>query len=326
MPNIVTIGGGSGQHGILIGLLGFAKKHSDKLRQEDITAIVTTFDTGGHTKMLLDARKPKDVKGNFLPPGDIRQCLAAMANNEDAKKLFELRLKEGYNENSSWGNNFLDGAYELFNNNFEKAINMAKKFLDVKGNVLPCTLTRAEFSGVLKNGYEVKGEEDLVEKSVWFNSPIKSIAIKPANIKANEKAVKAILEADIIVLSQGSLYTSLLPNILVPGIAQAIRKSEAKKVYVMNIVTQRGETDGFTAQDHIDVIEDHLGKEVIDKILIHEGDISDSMKKKYESEGQELVVDNLVDRRAVRTRLIADDSPVLRHDPQKVAEIIMKSK
>ena len=320
---IVTIGGGSGQHGILSGLVSFSIKHPDKLKQEDVSAIVTTFDTGGHTGRLTKARVPKDVKGNFLPPGDIRQCLAAMANNEYAKKIFQHKLKEGNNKGSVVGNDLLDAAYEQHENDFEKGIELIKNMLDVKGNVFPCTLQRAEFKGILENGYEISGEEELVAQSVWFNSPIKTVSLVSEEIKANKKAVQAILEADKIVLSQGSLFTSLIPNLLVKDIADAIRKSKAKKIYIMNIVTQRGETDGFTARKHLEVLEEYLGKSVIDYIIIHNGELPSELQKKYESEGQNKVVDDLDDKRTIRTELITKDFPVLRHDPEKLAETII---
>ena len=321
---IVTIGGGSGQHGILSGLMSFSRKYPDKLEEEDVSAIVTTFDSGGHTGILMEARIPRDVKGNFLPPGDIRQCLAAMANNEFAKKSFQYRIKEGNNSGAVVGNILLDAGYEQHGEDFEQSIELIKKRLDVKGNVYPCTLTRAGFVGVLESGYKVYGEEDLIAKSVWFNSPVKNIFLEPDNIEANPKAVEAILDADKIVLSQGSLFTSLIPNLLVKEIAEAVRKSKAKKVYVMNIVTQRGETDGFTAKKHLEVIEEYLGKNVIDHVVIHKGDLPNELEEKYNMEGQKRVDDDLENgRKIIRTELITKDSPVIRHDPERLAEIIV---
>jgi uncharacterized cofD-like protein len=185
-------------------------------------------------------------------------------------------------------------------------------------------LTRAKFYGILENGYSIFGEEELIEGAIWYNSKIKQIGLKPSNIVANKKAIKAILEADKIILSQGSIYTSLLPNILIKDISKAIQTSAAQKIYIMNIVTQRGETDGFTAQDHLDLVESYLGKNVINKIIIHDGKLPNSLIEKYEKEGQEQVIDNLLDKRVVRANLIAKDSPVLRHDPDALAETILK--
>ena len=202
---------------------------------------------------------------------------------------------------------------------------MVKKILDVKGNVFPCTLTRAKFIGVLENGYSVHGEEELVAKSVWFNSPIDEVKIEPENIKANPKAIKSILEADKIILSQGSLFTSLIPNLLVKEVAEAVRKSNAKKIYIMNIVTQRGETDNFTAKQHLDALERYLGQNVINYVIIHKGELPEELKSRYEAEGQNLIEDDLINgRKIIRAELITKDSPVIRHDPEKLAEVIIR--
>lgn len=322
---IVTIGGGSGQHALLSGLMLYSLKNPE-LKQENISAIVSTFDTGGHTGRLIEARIPKDVKGNFLPVGDIRQCLAGMANNDDAKKWFQYRLKQGDNMGAVVGNILLDAGYEQHDDDFEKSIDLVRKILDVKANVYPCTLKRATFGGVLTNGYKITGEEELVEKSVWFNSLIKKVFIEPEDVEANHNAIEAILHADKIVLSQGSLYTSLIPNLLVKELVEAIRQCDAEIIYVMNIVTQRGETDNFTAKDHLTVLEEYLGKNVIDKIIIHEGEVPGEMIEKYEQEGQKQVVDDLGnDKRAVRVDLLNKNSPVLRHDPEKLVDVILGS-
>ncbi len=322
--NVVTIGGGSGQHALLTGLQNYSISNT-KLKQENISAVVSTFDTGGHTGRLTEARIPKDVKGNFLPVGDIRQCLAALSNNEDSKKWFQYRIKEGDNVGAVVGNILLDAGYEQHDSDFEKAIELVKTILDVKANVFPCTLKRANFGGTLSNGYDVVGEEELVEKSIWFNSRIKKVYLKPTDIPANPKAIEAILKADKIILSQGSIYTSLIPNLLVKEIVEAIRQSKAEVIYVMNIVTQRGETDEFTAKAHLDVVEEYLGKNVINKIIINANHVPEELLKKYESEGQKIVEDDLGDdKRVVRAELLTKGSPVLRHDPDKLIETIMK--
>lgn len=325
MQKIVTIGGGSGQHGILTGLMNYARKNSDKLRQEDISAVVTTFDTGGHTGNLLEARKPRDTQGNYLPAGDVRQCLDAMANQEEVRKLFRYRLEHGANRGTVVGNTLLDAACEMEGDDFEKAIDLLRSILQVRGNVYPCTTKRAHFYGILKNGRKIDGENLLAEKAAWFKSPIQKILIEPEDIAANRNVISAISEADIIVLSQGSLYTSLIPNIAVKGIAEAIAKSAAKKAYVMNIVTQRGETDEFTAKDHVRTLEEYLGRDILNNIIIHSGEIPRAQEVMYEEEGQRRVLDDLLeDRRVIRAELIAHDSPVLRHDPDKLAEVIIK--
>jgi len=325
MPKIVTIGGGSGQHGILTGLMNYSRMNPDKLKQENISAVVTTFDTGGHTGELLEARKPRDTQGNYLPAGDIRQCLDAMANNDEVRKLFRYRLKHGANHGTVVGNTLLDAACEMEGDDFEKAIDLLRKFLEVRGNAYPCTTKRARFYGLLKNGRKIGGEDLLAEKAAWFMSPIQKISIEPEDIAANKNAVSEISKADIIVLSQGSLYTSLIPNIAVKEISDAIADSDAKKLYVMNIVTQRGETDGFTAKDHVRTLEDYLGEDILDYIIIHSGGIPREQEVTYEQEGQKRVLDDLAeDSRTIRAELIAHDSPVLRHNPDKLAKVILE--
>ncbi len=317
---IVTIGGGSGQFSLLSGLISFARKNSQILNETNISAIVSTADTGGHTGRLLEARKPKDTRGDFLPPGDIRQCLAAMANDEMNKSFFQFRTDDG----AASGNDFLNAAYDFFNHDFRKAIEYARKFLQVKGNVYPASMIRPVFGGVLENGKRIIGQERLVERGLFYGYPIDEVFID-GDVEANTDAVQAILEADKIILSQGSLFTSLIPNLLVKGIKEAIQKSKAQKIYIMNIVTQRGETDTFTAKDHIEELEKYLGTDVLDHIILNANHIPLESEEKYKREGQYRVQDDLGDDpRAVRDSLLTMHSAVLRHDPERLAEIIVK--
>ncbi len=324
MSKIVTIGGGSGHYNILAGLTEYAKCNPTLLKQSDISAVVSTSDSGGHSGALIDARRDRDSRGNYLPPGDIRQCLVAFAN-EKTREILQHRLKHGDNKGSVVGNALLDAFYEKEGNDFEKGIEALRELFSIEGNVLPVTLERTTLKAKLSNGYEISGEDEIVHKSVWYNSPIQSISLEPTAVRANKKALEAILEADSIVLSQGSLYTSLIPSFLVKEVRDAVEKTNAKKIYVMNIVTQRGETDGFTAKKHLDVLESYFGAHIIDHVIIHNGGVPQSLRQKYENEGQQLVIDDLdvSDSRIIRTPLLRSDAPVLRHDSNKLAEIIM---
>jgi uncharacterized cofD-like protein len=317
---IVTIGGGSGQFSLLSGLIRFARKNPDKLKEENISAVVSTADTGGHTGKLLETRKPKDAEGRFLPPGDIRQCLAAMANDEVNKSFFQFRNEEG----ATPGNDFLNSAFDFFNKDFTKAIEFARKFLNVKGNVYPTSRIRALSGAILSNGKKVLGQEQLVVKSLYYGYPISELFLEN-EVEANRDAVNAILESDKIILSQGSIYSSLIPNLLVKGIPEAIRNSKAQKIYIVNIVTQRGETDGFTVKKHIETVEKYLGKGVIDKIIVNSSTIPAELEQRYKIEGQHRVENDCKnDSRIILAELLRDDSSVLRHDPDKLAEVIMK--
>lgn len=317
--NIVTIGGGSGQHSTLTGLVSFAREHPHILSEEKISAIVSTTDHGGHTGRLLDSRKPKDAEGTFLPPGDVRQCLAAMAHDEENKSFFQFRNEDG---NTS-GNDFLNNAFDFFEHDFKKAIEFGRKFLGVRGNVYPGSTLRPTFWGVLENGAKIMDEEKVVEQSLTTGSPIKEVYLEP-NVDANPDALTAIENADKIIITQGSLFTSAIPNLLIAGFPEAIRNSKAKKIYVMNITTQPGETADYSAQKHLDILESYLGEGVLDYVVIHTGEIPLELKQKYESQGQHVVVDDLNSEKVVRTSLVRTDSPVLRHDPLKLAETIVK--
>jgi len=326
MTKIVTIGGGSGQYGILTGLMHFTKNPNNNLRQEDISAIVTTFDTGGHTGVLMEARKPRDSQGRYLPPGDMRQCLAAMANHEPGKELFERRVtRSGHNKGASIGNDILDSYFEEEGGNFEKAIERARRLLDVRGNVLPCTSRLGRFYGRLKDGHRIEGENILIEEVMFYDSPIEKIEIEPVDIAANPRAVQAILEADKIIFSQGSLYTSLIANLAVQGIRKAVEESRARKIYVMNIVTQRGETDNFTARDHIRELERYIKVGTVDYIVMHHGPIPFKLVMKYEYEKQKIVKNDLKNAtRVVKADLLNRESKdILRHDEKMLAGILL---
>ncbi|MBN2421072.1 YvcK family protein [Candidatus Woesearchaeota archaeon] len=321
MTKIATLGGGSGHYSLLLGLKNYANKNPNSLREENISAIMPTSDNGGHTGLLLGQR---GLEGEFLPPGDIRQCLAALANNDEAKKFFQYRIKKGENKGAVVGNIFLDAAYEQ-HESFEAAIDLFKKELDVRANVYPSTLKRTELAAILqKNKYEVKGEDEIVKQVILYNTPIERVFLNPKNVKANPKAIEAILNADKVVLAQGSLYTSLIPNLLVREIRTALKQTKADVIYVMNIVTQRGETDDFDVSRHLEVLEKYSGKKVIDKIMVNKSDVPSSLIQKYDGEGQKLVHNHSDDPRIIEADLITKTSPVIRHDPDKLAEVIMK--
>ncbi len=323
---VTSIGGGSGQYGVLEGLKKYAIQHPEKLKQEDISAIVTTTDNGGHTKILIKEREPRDPQGRFLPPGDVRQALCALSFNEKISEWFKIRDKN----NESLGNKILSGLFDKYEGDFEKVIEEAShpNALNVKGKVYPCTLKRAIFCGILENGYKIHGEEELVRSAIVYGFPIKEVFIEPTDIEANPKAVEAILNSDKIILSQGSLYTSLIPNLLVKDIAEAIRKSKGTKIYIMNLATQRGETDNFTAKDHIRVIEKYLNTN-IDKIIINNTTIPYQARENYRKKGQQIVeIDVEKNQRFVLTDLLLipekiDEDTILRHDPYKIADAII---
>ena len=252
-PKVVVIGGGHGLSTLLRGL----KEHTNNL-----TAIVTVADDGGSSGRL---RREMGV----LPPGDIRMCLVALADAEPLMtELFQYRFQKGTGlEGHSFGNLFLVAMHNI-TGNFEKALRESSRVLAVRGQILPSTLEDISLCAEYDDGTISQGESKLPE----VRKPIRRLYLNPAKPPAYPEAIKAILEADMIVIGPGSLYTSILPNLLVEDICTAVRAANAVKVYVCNVATQRGETDGFLVADHIAAMERHVGKDVFQYVLVNNND------------------------------------------------------
>ncbi|MBU0635978.1 uridine diphosphate-N-acetylglucosamine-binding protein YvcK, partial [Candidatus Micrarchaeota archaeon] len=236
-PKIVLAGGGTGLSTLLTGLKHFT---------DNLSAIVTVTDSGKSSGKL---RKEQ----NMLPPGDIRNCLVALSNREERlKKLFQYRFQNGSLEGHSFGNLFI-AALTATTGSFEKAVQEASRILAIQGKVVPSTLSNTHIGVELENGQVLVGEDTIVARNdtVHKRSPIKKAFLKPASVKATPEALEEIKNADLIILGPGCLYTSIISNLLVNGIASSIQKSKAKKVFVCNIMTQQGQTDGFSASQHI---------------------------------------------------------------------------
>jgi uncharacterized cofD-like protein len=248
----VAIGGGTGLPALLRGL----KEHTDHL-----TAIVTVADDGGSSGRLR-----RDL--GVLPPGDFRNNIAALARDEALiTQLFQYRFGEGGLEGHSLGNLFITALSEV-TGSFEQALVESSRVLAIRGQVLPSTLANVTLQGDLREGpastaRRVSGESVITE----VEGVIERVFLQPDNAPAYPDAVKAILAADLIVVGPGSLFTSILPNLLVHGIAEAVARSRALKVYVCNVATQRGETEGFSVEDHVKAIERHIGHSVFDVVL-----------------------------------------------------------
>jgi uncharacterized cofD-like protein len=303
-PRIVAIGGGTGLSTLLRGL----KEHSD-----NITAIVTVADDGGSSGRL---RRELGV----LPPGDFRPFIVALADVEPLMtKLFQYRFGEGSGlEGHSFGNLYI-AAMTAITGNFEKAIRESSRVLAVTGQILPSTLADvtlcAEFDDRVVSG------ESAIPKT---RKPIKRIFLKPDHIPGHPEAVRAILQADLIVIGPGSLFTSVLPNLLVPDIAQALRASGAVRVYVCNVCTQEGETEGYKVEDHLRVLSEHLGTQVFDYVLANDNFATTAelpVGVQMVKVGAETGVDFPGEVIAVD---VVDDRQPLRHDPQKLAQNIIQ--
>jgi uncharacterized cofD-like protein len=306
-PKIVVIGGGTGLGTILRGL---------KEISGNISAIVTVADDGGSSGRLR-----RDF--GILPPGDIRNCLVALADLEPTmERLMQYRFHGPSDlEGHSFGNLFLTVMTDI-TGDFEKAIKESSKVLAVRGQVLPATLENITLKAELIDGTVISGESKIPKAQTG----IKRVYLEPEICKPVPGAVTAIKEADIIILGPGSLYTSVIPNLLVGEIADAIRQSTAMTVYICNAMTQPGETDGYSASDHVKAIMNHAGAGLIDMVVVNTEPIPDKTLERYAEEGGYPVTADLDKLRALGvTPLTAEiiiNANVIRHDPRKLAMII----
>ena len=306
-PKIVVIGGGTGLSTMLRGLKNYTS---------NITAIVTVGDDGGGSGVLRE-----DL--GILPPGDIRNCILALARTEPLmEELLQYRFKDGRLKNQNFGNLFL-AAMDGISDNFEDAVQK-------KGKVLPVTLEDMVLEAELENGNKVRGESIIGEEVIEQDSRIKKLKIFPEDAKALDDAISAIEDADAIVLGPGSLYTSILPNLLVKDITRSIKKSKALKLYICNIMTQPGETQKFSVSDHIKVIFDHCGRDIIDCVIANEESIHPDLRDKYYAEGSDIVNLDIEELEKLGVDVVKDDltetqKTYVRHNAQKLAKIIIET-
>ena len=313
-PKIVVVGGGTGLSTMLRGLKNYTN---------NITAIVTVGDDGGGSGKIRE-------DFGMLPPGDIRNCILALADTEPImEKLLQYRFKEGSLEGQSFGNLFL-AAMAGISDNFEEAVQRMSSVLAVTGKVLPVTLDDMKLVAILENGDEIDGESRIPDEAIARKSKIKKLMINPENAKPLVDALKAIEEADAIIMGPGSLYTSIIPNLLVTDIADTICESDAIKIYISNIMTQPGETDDFTAADHLKTLINYGGKKCVDYVIANNGTIPDDIKERYLKEGSKLVEldrDNIkgLGVEIVEENLVKITKGYVKHDSEYLADIIMKT-
>ncbi len=274
---IVVVGGGTGLSTMLRGI----KKYT-----ENITAIVTVADDGGGSGVLRDEM-------GILPPGDIRNCILALAETEPLMaKLLSYRFSEGSLSGQSFGNLFL-AAMNGICDNFVDAVKNVSDVLKVKGTVLPVTLEDVHINAHLYDGSVIKGECNISAGMKMGDKRIKRIELIPENATILPEAAEAINEADLIILGPGSIYTSVIPNLIVKGVSEAIKNSPAKVVYVCNIMSQPGESDEMTAFDHVKAIYNHSTEEIIDICIANVQEIPERMKKNYKLENSSgIIVDD----------------------------------
>ncbi|GGL54253.1 gluconeogenesis factor YvcK family protein [Sporolactobacillus putidus] len=306
---VVAIGGGTGLPAVLRGL----KKYP-----VDITAIVTVADDGGSSGMLRNELQ-------IPPPGDIRNVLVSLSDIEPVfEKLLQHRFRTDSGLNGHSLGNLLIAALTSITGDFVKGVREMSHILNVHGEVLPAADQSIVLGAVMSDGSIVEGESRIPKA----NKKIKHVFLKPDDIQPLPESVKAIREADVITLGPGSLYTSVIPNLLVPELADEINQSGARKVYVCNVMTQKGETDGFSASDHIAVINRHVRKPFIDTIIVNNKPIAPDILKRYAIEEAEPVS---VDREKLEAQgidvisapLIKTAGGVIRHNEAAIASLLM---
>lgn len=313
-PKVVAIGGGTGLSTMLRGLKAFTS---------NITAVVTVADDGGGSGVLRQEL-------GMLPPGDIRNCILALADTEPLmEQLLQYRFKEGNLKGQSFGNLFL-AAMDGISSSFVEAVKRMSDVLAVTGRVLPVTLENVTLCAELEDGSIVCGESRIGQHRNFNKCRIKRVYMEPADAEPLEDVIDALDQADVIVLGPGSLYTSILPNLLVRGICQAIQRSNALKIYVCNVMTQPSETEDYSVSDHIRALEDHSCKGIIDLCIVNNSVIPDDIREKYQNDGADQVV---IDRETMENagiRIIEGDyaslrNNLVRHDPHKLAEAVIKA-
>jgi len=320
---VVALGGGTGLSTLLRGLKELVTRRRDdsgNARQpiNDLTAIVTVTDDGGSSGRLRRENR-------ILPPGDIRNCMVALSQDEALLgRLFQYRFQAGHGLiGHNFGNLFL-AALTHVTGDFAEAVRVSSKVLAIRGRIFPSTLSNVSLVATLQNGRKVHGETRISASK----NPIKKLTLLPRSVRPLPKAVEAIQEADLILLGPGSLYTSILPNLLIPEIANAIAKSKAPRVYIANLMTQPGETSGYALGDHLRAIQRHTQRGLIDWVVANRVAISLEVAKRYRAEGAEPVAVDIPDLQKLGYRVVLDnlleEHGVIRHNPKRLARLLLE--
>ena len=305
---VVTIGGGTGLSVLLRGL----KKYP-----LEITAVVTVADDGGSSgKIRSDMNIPS--------PGDIRNVIAALSDVEPyLEKMFQYRFDSGEVKGHPVGNLMIAAMTDI-HGDFSTAVKVMSRILNVRGTVLPTTNDIATLNAVLSDGEIIRGESSITKAG----GVIDHVYITPSRVKPNEDVLKAIEEADYIIMGPGSLYTSIIPNLVISNVSEKIRESKAKKIYVCNVMTQHGETDNYSVCDHIVAINKHVEENIFDLVIANSREFDDSILSKYHKEKQEPVKIDHDKIEELGIKLIKNndvgivDNNTIRHNADKVSELI----
>ena len=312
-PKVVVIGGGAGLNSVLRGL----KNYTD-----NITAIVTVSDYG---EPKTESRKMLEI----LPLDDIKQSIIALSRNEEAmSKLMNFKFNSGKLSNLAFNDMYFLAMNTLYSD-FTEAVKQSQNIFNMTGKVLPVTLEEIKICAELEDGTVIESKEKIPEIISDKTSKISRIFITPSNCKPAPGVIEAIMEADAIVIGPGSLYTNVIPNLLVKGVAKAIKESKAFKIYVSNLMTEPGQTDNYSLSEHIKAINDHVGKGVIQYCIYDTGEIVPEYIRKYNMEGSELVEQDVSKVKVEGVSLIQRnlsyiEDGKIRHNPDAIAASIIQ--
>ena len=311
---VVVFGGGTGLSILLRGLKKYTK---------DISAVVTVADNGGGSGVLRE-----DL--GMLPPGDMRNCITALADIEPTMiKLLQHRFKDGYLTGQSFGNLLIAAMYEIFGD-YEHALKEIGSIFRLSGKVLPMTLQDTQLKAILESGDCILGEKDIPEFVKNSNSKIDNVALVPGFCKPLDETIKDINDADIIILGPGSLYTSVIPNILVHDIPELIAKSKATVFYICNVMTQPGETDNYNVLDHVNAIIKHSSRYLIDYVIVNDETISEDLIQNYKYKGasQVLIDEDQIQKleelniKVISSNFIDIRKNYIRHNAEKIGKVL----
>jgi uncharacterized cofD-like protein len=318
---VVSIGGGTGLSTLLRGLKYHVHERTRPARFKPVitrlTAIVTVTDEGGSSGRLRN-------EFGILPPGDIRNCLVALAEDEELfTRVFSYRFSNGRGLRGHSLGNLLLAALSHLTRDFALAVKASSEVLAIRGEIFPSTLADVRLRARLTNGRKIAGESRITNT----RAPIERLEIVPARCRPLPETLAALCEADLITIGPGSLYTSLIPNLLVHGIPETIAFSRARKVYISNLMTQPGETSRYSASDHVRALNEHAGTKLFDHIILNNRRLSPKLARKYAADRAEPVANDLAKIRAlgvkpVLAKLLEEDG-VARHDSRRLARIVL---
>jgi uncharacterized cofD-like protein len=319
---VVTLGGGTGLSALLRGLkLHVVPRHDPipTVRRPilDLAAIVTVTDDGGSSGRLRRENR-------ILPPGDIRNCMVALSKDEALlSRLFQYRFSAGHGlTGHNFGNLFL-AALTHVTGDFAEAVRVSSRVLAIRGRIFPSTLSNVTLKAILENGQHVHGETRITAS----RSPIRKLKLSPPNVLPLPEAIEAIRDADLILMGPGSLYTSILPNLLIPEISRAIARSRAPRVYIANLMTQPGETTDYSVAEHLRAIQTHVKPRIVDYVVANRQKVSPSVARRYRQQGASQVTVDTASLRKMGVEVLLgnllEEHLKIRHHSARLARLVL---